>query len=328
MSDRDREGRDGGGVGSREAEVRRVVSELTDQGEAVVERLAPRPGKADVYVVHGAGSAPALVAKLQDEETSLVEQRAYGLLGRLPVSSIHCYGVVPAIDTSLAWLVTEYSSGDPFTPSAHEHRSALAGWLGAMHLEARRLSAPGGLPDHGSEYWRAVVSEAVRTLGCGLSNNQMLPAQRRPLAALATIFDRMLDDWRLVETLMADIPATLTHGDLVPQNVRVATRSGGLAPMVHDWGQAGWGSPLVDLPWVDPEVYLGTVGADDVVRSAPVARRLQALGTAMWTAFVLQGERPNFQSLWPHRAADKVPAYLNELQRRDVAALWANGAGT
>jgi aminoglycoside phosphotransferase (APT) family kinase protein len=59
--------------------------------------------------------------------------------------------------------------------------------------------------------------------------------------------------WTEVEEFCGTIPNTLVHGDLVAKNVRLKPTQSGLALLVFDWENGGWGVPATDLcQFADP----------------------------------------------------------------------------
>lgn len=285
---------------------------------AVVEPFGARTGKADVYRVGSADSGPSLVLKLNDHRICALEERVYReVLARLPVPAIRCHGTVPSDDPAKGWLVMDHADGAPFDDRLSVHTTSLARWLGALHGGAAEVAVPTDFPDHGSDYWRGVVVEARRTVRVGVRNPAVTQRDRGSLASLAGVFDRVLDDWSRAARLMAAVPGTLTHGDLVPQNL-LMSRSPEPLPWVHDWGGAGWGCPMIDLLRVNLPAYVQALGPDWPEVSRSTARALRGLGSVCWTAWVLIEERETLSSPWPHRAAAKVPGYLLGLARHGV----------
>jgi Phosphotransferase enzyme family len=279
-----------------------------------VERFRVRSGKADVYRVDGADPGVSLVLKLEDRRICALEERVYReVLGRLPVPAIRCHGTVPSHDPSRAWMVMDYADGVPFDRRSSVHRTSLARWLGAVHSGAAGVAVPGNFPDHGAEYWREVVAEAQRTLRAGIENPAVTQPERDGLVSLARVLDGVLGAWSEVKLWMEAVPSTLTHGDLVPQNLKVGGDAVGPLPLVHDWGAAGWGCPMIDLLHVDLAAYAESLGPDWPELPPAAAQVLRTLGTVCWTAFVLIGEMENLSSPWPHRTAAKVPVYLRGL---------------
>jgi len=285
-----------------------------------VERYPVRSGKADVYRVGTARAGESLVLKLADSRTCALEDRIYReVLARLPVPSIRCHGAAPSHDASRAWLVMDHVEGSCFDQRASSHATSLARWVGAVHRSAAEVASPTDLPDHGPEYWRTVIVEARLTLSAGVDNPAVTEQERAGLLALMQVFDRLLSAWSGAARRMDAVPSTLTHGDLVPQNVLMGRDAlGSRVPWVHDWGGAGWGCPMIDLLHVSLPAYRESLAAARPKLSLSEARVLRALGTVCWIAWVLIEEREALSSPWPGRAAAKVPGYLRGLPTRAV----------
>jgi hypothetical protein len=93
-----------------------------------------------------------------------------------------------------------------------------------------------GLPD-----WRGRSLHASLATLCSRADvlATLLPAER---AALATLLAGLAD--RLAAITACGLPDALVHGDLHPGNV-IAAADG---PVLLDWGDAGIGHPLLDVP--------------------------------------------------------------------------------
>ena len=67
------------------------------------------------------------------------------------------------------------------------------------------------------------------------------------MATVASQCDTMESHWGEVEDCCEAIPPALVHGDLVIKNVYLRPAPNGLALLVFDWENAGWGVPATDL---------------------------------------------------------------------------------
>ena len=74
-----------------------------------------------------------------------------------------------------------------------------------------------------------------------LARQSVDPDRARQVAPL----HRLLSDWdgRWAEIAECGVPETVFHGDLHPGNARTGIE----VPVVFDWGDSGWGHPLLDL---------------------------------------------------------------------------------
>lgn len=307
-------------------EIRQVLARaLPTFRTGVVERFPDRSGKAEVFRVSTAEPCSAVVLKRQDVGICQLEERVYReVLARLPVPALRCYGIAPAQEPQRAWLITEYADGKPFEERSPTEAANLAAWLHAVHAGAAHLLPPGDVPDHGPAYWQGIVAQAHDILDAGWRNPATTGHEREALGELADLFATLLEDWASAEEVMRAVPSTLTHGDLVGQNIRMAGAPPRQVPLVYDWGAAGWGCPMIDLLHVDLAVYSDHDALGGGSLSPETLVTLRSLGRACWTAFVLLGERENLRSPWPHRAAGKVPVYLERLAGEDSTL----GSGT
>lgn len=289
--------------------------------------LAKRPGKADIFVVSSQSHARRIVAKLQARPLSLLEASVYQeVLTPLGIPSVTCHGVQPSsVHPGSSWLITGFAEGSRFDPRSNVHEKALAEWIAELHARAPQISQVGSFPDHGTTYWRSVLTEAIKTLQAGIANEVLTTEEVLPLRAMVVLLEAVLEQWSHMIALMGLLPATLTHGDLVPNNVIMRTGLGVSLPLVVDWGEAGWGSPLIDLIWFEPGSYLDAVGhllGVPQERLAPAeVISMRALGLVLWTAFVLIGDEANLSSAWPQRAVENVSWYTEVLRHRGADRL-------
>ena len=203
--------------------------------------LTNRPGKADIFLVSSQRHPRRIVAKLQERRISLLEASVYqDVLNPLGMPSVACHGVQPSsVDPGAAWLLTGFAEGARFDPRSNQHAKALAEWIGALHTRAPQISQAGSFPGHGLDYWRSVLTDAVKTLQGGMANEALTTEEVSPLKTMEILLEAVLEHWSDMTALMQLLPPTLTHGDLVPNNVVVRTGLGGSPPLVLDWGEAG-----------------------------------------------------------------------------------------
>lgn len=319
------------GVGRSQGFQRSIVAEqLASEALGVVsaavpsltwdraEMMATRPGKAVIVVVGGSPHPRRVVAKLQAPELACLERRVYEeVLGPLGLPSVMCVGVHESLgDPTNAWLLTEFGKGYPFEPSSSAHAEALARWISALHAGAPGVIRPEVFPDHGETHWHRVVSDAMTVLQGGLSNRSMGIGDLGSLRDLSVLLAHVLDQWEDMIVLMKRLPETLTHGDLVPKHITVRVAGPTVIPLIIDWGEAGWGTPLIDFLWVDTPICASQVGLTEAEVS-----RMKVLGAVLWTAFVLEGDRANLASRWPHHASMAVCGYVAALRRQDAGRL-------
>lgn len=322
-----------GASAARISELLEVVKDvIPSQSWDCAVPLAKRPGKADIFVVGNQRHPRRIVAKLQERRISLLEASVYqNVLNPLGIPSVACHGVQPSsVDPGAAWLLIGFAEGARFNPRSHEHANALAEWIAALHTGAPQISQAGSFPDHGEDYWQIVLATAVKTLQAGIGNEVLTANEVSPLKTMELLLEAVLEQWSDMIALMRRLPPTLTHGDLVPNNVMVRTGFSGSRPLVLDWGEVGWGSPVIDLLLVEPASYLDAIGSSlkkpgrEPLELADLAR-MRALGLVLWTAFVINGDETNLSSAWPQRAAANVSWYIDVLLSGAVDRLvgWA-----
>lgn len=276
-----------------------------------------------VYHVFEEWSGRSLALKRQSRSSAAIEDHVYRrILPALQVPRVRSYGTWPSPSrVAEAWLATDHVRGPQLDPAKPEHSTAMARWLGMVHVRASMLPATRALPRHDAAYWQRLLDEARRVLDGGLANPELSPEELSEIVGVRSMLLDTLERWPAMVALLDKTPPTLVHGDLTLQNVRLSLQPDGLWPMVFDWESAGYGSPMIDLLLADLPAYQETVSSDWPGLDLGTLQRLRALGAVVWTAFVLLGERENLESAWPHRAAAKLPAYRQSIESYGLPVL-------
>jgi ATP-binding cassette, subfamily B, bacterial len=267
------------------------------------------------YRVFERDTGRSLALKLVAEEVGDLESAVYTqLLPAANLSMIRGHGTVESdLRPGACWLAVDHVSGRDFEPSRIDDTTALSRWVGALHVRGQRLDAARKLPLHDASHWRSTIEEARDVLRACFGNSAITKREDANIWELAFRFDEVLHRWQGMEELQALLPSTVTHGDLMKQNVRMVGDGSALVPAVLDWETVGFGPPILDLALLDLDVYRAAVfQAWPEITTAHLCR-LRALGAVVWTAYVVSPESASLTSAWPHRAAGKIPAYLERL---------------
>jgi len=242
-----------------------------------------------------------------------IEHAAYGVLSRLPVSSIRCFGIVDEPGTAYAWLFTEHIEGAPFSGGNADHRALAGRWLAAVHLTASSLAGDFDLPRRDAEHYLTVVRSAARTVRATRVNPAFAAEDARTL-------DRILDHcgaleraWRQVEEITMALPPTLVHGGFGAKNVRIRDRGVDREVLAFDWEAGGWGTPAADLASVDTDEYHGVLARSWPAVTLPSIAQLAHLGRLLASVSAIPGERRSLESAWPHRVMAKMRVYERRL---------------
>jgi Ser/Thr protein kinase RdoA (MazF antagonist) len=264
-----------------------------------------------IYRATYEGGDHAVALKLEEREAAEREALVYQrLLPAIGERAVRCHGTWEARDPRSAWMVTDWIKTSEFSATSPTQLESLSEMLARVHVGAVKRPELEALPRRDGSHWRRLLVDARSVLEGGLHNPALRPADAGSLSTMVAIFDDVLAHWAHVVDVVDVVPSTLVHGDIAPANVRVVEGEHHNTVVLLDWETAGHGNPLADLPYVDLKAYYR------VARSAWPSLRpvtlglLQTLGAVVWVAYVLLGERANFGSDYPHRAARKVPAYL------------------
>jgi hypothetical protein len=202
--------------------------------------------------------------------------------------------------------------GEPYHRNSASHRRIAGAWMADLHVWSASVVAP-DLPARDSAYHRQIVRAACATLAEALEVSRDLTVHdRSTVRVLHEIGLSVLDGWHQVDSVISALPATIVHSGISGKNLRVNAEPGHAVVLAFDWEQAGWGCPAADLSMVDLPTYRthaqrGGIGLPDT----PL---VGAVGAILWCLAAIPGERPNLVSSWPHRAAGKLTAYLDQIR--------------
>jgi hypothetical protein len=239
----------------------------------------------------GVGPAgSAVIGKRCWYSKAMIENTIYtDILPHLPVSSPGYYGMLEGANGEFGWLFLEDAGEQKSNKRNGEHRELAARWLGLMHTSAIDVDALACLPDKGPNHYLKRLQTGRDGILENLANLALEAHQLVPLETTLRQLDLLESHWDEVEGFCAGIPRTLVHGDFVAKNLRVRISQTGTALLPFDWGEAGWGTPVVDLLQVDVPRYWSMVrdhwpwlGADAVQHWASVGRIFRCLDAIYW----------------------------------------------
>ncbi len=242
----------------------------------------------------GAGpDGEALIAKRRAREKIVREHAVYTtILSRLPVRTPRCYGMEDDDDPARAWLYLEHCDGARYDPHDAGHRRLGGEWFAALHASGQTIGSDPALPLRDLPYYRARVASGRAALSKAARDERLGHAQLL-LRDLVARCDAIAGDWSSIEAACATLPPTLVHGDAKADNLMVCGEDEFVA---LDWGEAGWGTPVVDLPDLDLGAYAAAAGLswsdaerDELARVGMVLRVLVVIdkvGTALGEEYV------------------------------------------
>ena len=298
-----------------------------------------KAGKTNAYRLCGLGpGGGSVIVKCASARALECERFIYQeVLPSLPLPSLHCYGFLEAGST--AWLFLEDAKQGSMIPAADRQRTAMAQWLGELHISAAGMPASPRLPDRGPSYYLQHLQDSQTLIGSNLAhpafNSEDRALAEQILLDLAAIEAR----WASIVEICRDTPSTLVHGDLVPKNLRFRVADGKVLVLPFHWEIAGWGSPAIDLPvlrrpgqWgqvgnglADPDdsavqAYLSAVrvtwpqmDVDRILRLARTGYVFRLLASVYWAAQGLRCE-------WIEHSWRKLTHYESDL--RTVGDAW------
>jgi hypothetical protein len=213
------------------------------QPEAV-EALQVRH-KTAVFRLTGAGSQSSIIAKKCRRKTAWIERLIYPecLTGISPPA---CYGFLEE-DSEYCWLFLEDASGLEYSPLNRDHRVSAGRWLGTVHTLEISEELARRLPNRGLTYYLGLLRSCRISVARHFSNPELPPQDIATLYTAALYLDRLESHWAELEAFCSAVPRSLVHGDFAVKNARLRREPAGLALLVFDWENGGWGFPATDL---------------------------------------------------------------------------------
>jgi aminoglycoside phosphotransferase (APT) family kinase protein len=207
------------------------------------------PARKSAYRLVGVGpEGSAVIAKRCRRAKALIEQTVYEeVLRYLPLPTLRCHGLVEEKDGEFCWLFLEDAGEERYSAFTEEHRRLAARWLGLLHTSPARVALAARLPDRGQgHYLERLRSARDRILG-NLANPALKADHHAVLEAILSQCAILESRWDQVERLCEGMPCAVVHGDFYEKNIRIRTNGAGITILPFDWGNAGWGVPVIDL---------------------------------------------------------------------------------
>ena len=262
-------------------------------------------GKSSIYRI----SQPecSIIAKHCLAHVAQRERQCYEeILPLLPVRSLEYYGYAED-DGAHGWIFTEDSGGRSYSDQNGSHRRRAAQWFAAMHsaTSMKRWTLADRTPAGYLAQLRAARANVLAS-----QNNRVLPDCDKPfLLDLVRKLDRVEARWDRVQSACDAAPYSFVHADLQPKNLHV--RPGGRQTRIFplDWEHSGWGSPAVDLAYLDADCYQHSIQPQWREFTLADARRLARLGRLMQTIAAIEWGSQTLGSKYVEDAIQDIRCY-------------------
>ena len=179
-----------------------------------------------------------------------IEKEAYFYRDALPalsMSVIPFLGVVDDDDPRYAWLLIGDAGGEHYLPSNRVHRKLAADWLGRFHVASAGKSLSQDIEDRGPAHYFPYLGEAQKLL----ENHRLYfgidPEDCRVLDEIRAFCEKLSSRRSELTRFCGDMPHTLVHGDVKPDNMLVSASATGSSLAVIDWHEGGRGVPALDI---------------------------------------------------------------------------------
>lgn len=300
--------------------------------EVLKGKLPNQTKRTKRFVCRLVGVGPAgsdVIGKRCWHSKAVIESRIYKeILPYLPIPSLNYYGLLEETNGKFCWLFLEDAGEQEYSKLNGEHRELTAQWLGLMHTSATHVAAPAFLPSKGPNHYLERLQTARDGILENLANLTLQADQLAPLETTLRQFDLLESHWDQVEALCNWIPQTLVHGDFVAKNIRFRSSQAGMALLPFDWGEAGWGTPAVDIMQVDATSYWSKVRGHWPWLDVHVIQRLAVVGKIFRCIDAVYWELPSFQYEWLKKPYYNMRIYVSRLADAIQAAGLSCAAGS
>ncbi len=267
-----------------------------------------------------------VIAKLSHRKNANIERRVYDeFLPKLPLHSLHFYGMVESENNDYCWIFIEDAGKDAYSKLSKEHCIASGKWLGIMHTSLSEVCASTQLPERGEEYYLHLLTSTRRQIQNGLANPKLTPNNVNLLKKIISQFNLLEGDWSQIEQFCDKMPRTLVHGDFQEKNIRIQTRPSGISILPFDWETAGWGVPAVDLRPAHPDLtaYLLTVKKHWSFLDTRTIKRLANVGKIFWVIACISWNSHDLKHEWLEKCMSLMDIYSETLDEvTKEGSLW------
>ena len=257
-------------------------------------------GKSTIFRIQGVlDTGKSVVAKRTKWASVQFEQIIYReILPQVPIHSIHCFGAVKEQNSNFGWLFLEEAVGDWYSEENIEHRTIAAEWLAALHTTTATFTEKNNLPEHGVARYFPCIGQIESSIRHNFNNPALIETDKVALNNILGHLAYIKSLWRKFELVIREMPRCLVHGDFVGKNVRVSHSSQETKLCVLDWDIAGWGTPSVDIEYLDTNLYWlkvkkawHNVSRQDVENMKNIGVVLRNLGLIQATCWGLEYDR-------------------------------------
>jgi hypothetical protein len=222
-----------------------------------------------------------LVVKQYRGDATPLERTIYErVLPRISLPSLEYYGSVVDEEGS-CWLALE-DAGDDEPVLDATARYELTKSVAALHLSGAELDRT-VLPERGPRHFAVRLRDTRSQLTERIESGDGGAEGRTILMRAVDRCDALASRWAEIERACQHLPATIVHGDIAEENLRLVRRQSGVRVALLDWEKAGWSAPVVDLPRLEVADYrtlvadwlpISAVDSDEIVRIGRIFRVL------------------------------------------------------
>jgi len=214
--------------------------------------------KTGVYRLWWHGDEPErlVVKHFRDNSTPLERTIYESVLSRVSMPFLEYYG--SAVDENgSCWLVLE-DPGDTAPALDGKARRQLTDFVATLHLTGAPLGLT-TLPERGPRHFSLRLADARARLAERIGSGEGGAEGRAILIRAVDRCHTLAARWPEIEHACEQLPATVVHGDIAEDHLRLVRRNGTSRVALLDWEKAGWSVPVVDLPRLDVASYRSLV---------------------------------------------------------------------
>lgn len=169
------------------------------------------------------------------------------ILPRLPIPSLHQYGLFPEQARKFCWMFIEDAGNECYLPDLNDHGVLGAALLAPMQMAAAALVAEIPLAERAPVTYSDASRAAREPIRLLLKETDLSDDERLTLAEISAHCDYLAACWKTIEALNDAYPTTLVHGNCHPANLRMINTEKGPRLVLLDWDTTGIASPAANL---------------------------------------------------------------------------------